>query len=110
MAEIADIISKLLERTNEGKVSWRTSVDENTFTAVVGKTSTLVYGYGDPRSRQEVQLRILNSEGREIERYDTKTEFDQLIELDLVELFTKARRVALGVDSQLDELLKALSE
>ncbi len=110
MAEVTDIITKLLERTNENKVSWQTTADEDTFIAVVGNTSTLVYGYGDPRSRQEVQFRILNSEGREIERYDTKTEFDQLIEVDLVELFTKARRVALGVDSQLDELLKALDE
>ena len=28
MAEIADIISKLLERSNEGKVSWRRPIDD----------------------------------------------------------------------------------
>ena len=110
MAEIADIISKLLERTNEGKVSWKTSVDEKTFTAVVGSTSTLLSANDDALGNQRVRFRILDKQGREIERYDTFHQFDAKILHNLTELYVKARRTALGVDSQLDELLKALDE
>ena len=108
MAEIADIISKLLERSNEGKVSWKTSVDEKTFTAVVGSTSTLVSARDDALGNQQVQFRILDKQGREIERYDTLHQYDTEIGASLRELYTKAKRVALEVDDQLDELLKAL--
>ena len=110
MAEIADIITKLLERTNEGKVSWRTSVDEKTFTAVVGSTSTLVSARDDALRNQQVQFRILDRQGREIERYDTLHQYEAEIGACLRELYTKAKRVALGVEDQLDELLKALEE
>ena len=45
MAEIADIITKLLERTNEDKVSWKPTANEDTFVAVVGNISTSVRGH-----------------------------------------------------------------
>ena len=104
MAEIADIISKLLERTNEGKVSWKTSVDEKTFTAVVGNTSTLVSARDDAIGNQQVQFRILDSQGREIERYDTLHQYDAEIGASLREVYTKAKRVALGVAAFVESL------
>lgn len=110
MAKIADIITKLLERTNEGKVSWKTTADENTFIAVVGNISTEVVGYTTARARQEVLFRILSSEGREIERYTTRVGDGQDISDKLIELYAKAKRTALGVDDALDDLLKALEE
>ena len=109
MAEITDIISKLLERTNENKVSWKTTADEETFIAVVGNASTSMHAY-QSKNGQEMQFRILNSEGIEIEIYDTYTRFNPDIADELAGLYRGARRVALGVDSQLDELLKALEE
>ncbi len=108
MAEVTEIVNKLLERTEDGKVSWKTTADENTFAAVVGNMSTLVLGYRDPLRRQMVQLRILNNEGREIETWDTGRASEPEILEKLVDLYAKARRSALGVDKQLDELLKAL--
>ena len=119
MAEVTDIITKLLERTNENKVSWQTTADEDTFIAVVGDTSTLVSAYEGRldlmAGKQEVRFRILNREGREIERYDTSftiLNFERLKDIDnsLAQLYAKARRFALGVEDQLDELLKALEE
>ena len=115
MAEVTDIITKLLERTNENKVSWQTTADEDTFIAVVGDTSTLVSAYEGRLGKQEVRFRILNREGREIERYDTSftiLNFERLKDIDnsLAQLYAKARRFALGVEDQLDELLKALEE
>ncbi len=110
MAEIADIITKLLERTNEGKVSWKTSVDEKTFTAVIGSTSTLLSANDDALGNQQVRFRILDKQGREIERYDSLHQHDAEIGARLRELYTKAKRVALGVEDQLDELLRELEK
>ena len=110
MAEITDIITKMLERTNENRISWQSTANEDTFIAVVGDTSTSV---STSDGGDQVLFRILNKEGREIERYDTDfatvenwEPFDKAVR----ELYTKAKRVALGVDSQLDDLLKALEE
>ena len=104
MAEITDILTKLLERTNQDKVRWQPTSDEQTFVAVLGNLSVMVLrdSIGDP------VLKILNKAGREIEVLDggvgSGTEWRE----DLFELHKKARRAALGVDSQLDELLKEL--
>lgn len=108
MAEVTDIITKLLERTNEDKVSWQTTADEDTYAAVVGDMSALVSARAARFADQDVSFRVLNSQGREIARYDTGTSGDFNIVGRLRELHSSARRVALMVDSQLDELLKAL--
>ena len=71
MADITDIITKLLERTKEDKVSWQTTADEDTFIVAVGGTSTSVSAYEGRYRDQEVRFRVLNWQGREIERYDT---------------------------------------
>ena len=110
MAEIADIITKLLERTNEDKVSWKPTANEDTFVAVVGNISTSVRGHGSSQRYQIVEFQILNAEGREIESYTARVGSDSVIADKVMELYEKARRVALDVDSQLDDLLKALDE
>ena len=110
MADVTDILTKLLERTNLDKVSWQSTVDDSTFLAVLGNTSVAINEeYGDYGQLQYV-LKILNQEGREIERLgsytsnkDGETSHDELSEL-----YLKARRIALGVDSQLDSLLQEL--
>jgi len=102
MAEISDILTTLLERTRQDKVGWQTTVDESTFVAVFGKASVSIVEFGYPET---VMLRILNQEGRQIESTaGTTAEEDE----QLKELYSKARRIALGVDSQLEDLLKEL--
>ncbi len=108
MTEITDVIGKLLERTEEGKVSWRTTADENTFLAVVSSTSILVSAHGYISGNQQFRFRILNQRATEIANYETPTHLDADIRSQLSELYSKARHQALGVDSQLDELLKEL--
>lgn len=108
MADVTDIIAKLVERTGEGRVVWQTSADEDTFIAGVANTSVSVSAYEDNYGDQRVRFRILNWEGREIELYDTGISADDEIRATLTQLHSMARRVALGVDSQLDDLLEAL--
>lgn len=105
MAEIADILIKLLERTDQDKVVWKTTADESTFLAVLGTASVTIE---ESRIINEVVLRILNQEGREIESLTTWPLMSEEQRQQLKGLYREARRVALGVESQLDELLKEL--
>ena len=104
MAETSDILIRLLERTNQDKVNWKPTSDEQTFIAVLGKASVMILR----DDLNDTVLRILNPDGREIETLDTATPAARQWVGQLRELYTKARRIALGVDSQLDELLREL--
>ena len=64
MAEISDILTKLIERTNQDKVSWLTTADDRAFIAVLGNASVMVL----QDSSEYLILKILNAEGREIEQ------------------------------------------
>ncbi len=119
MAEITDIVSKLLERTEQGKVNWkpghaadestfypailRLSTDERPFFTVIGDNSVLIQ-LRDPG----VVLRVLDKNGRELERVDSWIETDLILQANLKRLYNKAKNQALGVAGQLDELLKQL--
>ena len=104
VAETTDILTRLLERTNQDKVGWQSTSDEDTFTAVLGNASVLILV---DRTNAAI-LQILNQEGREIERLDSGTQEGQQWGYQLRELYSRARRIALGVDSQLDDLLQEL--
>ena len=104
MAEISDILIKLLERTNQDKVTWKHTSDERIFIAVLGKASVMIR---EDRN-YDLLLRILNPDGREIDTLDSGTALGRQWAGQLSELYTKARRIALGGDKLLDELLKEL--
>lgn len=104
MATIDEVLTKLLERTDEGRVNWKTTADERTFLAAFGNASVTIRGYTDGRPT----LSILNNAGVEIETLDGDEPSGREWHQELNELYQKARRVALGVDSQLDDLMRAL--
>ena len=119
MGKIDDILVGLTERTDEGRLKWRTSADPDRFVAAVGDIAVVVslveqQGLGrDERFR----LEILNDQGVTVEAIETIDSFglipahrratdEQAHHLD--RLFTLARRSALDVDSTLDELVNNL--
>ena len=106
MAEIADILSTLLDRTNQDRVRWQTTAADETFLVVLGNSSISIGEEYYDASEKQYTLKVLNQEGREIERMDSVT--SSLYDRELSDLYLKARRVALGVDSQLDSLLQEL--
>ena len=113
MAEISDILTTLLERTRQDKISWQLTADDYAFLAVFGKTSVMILEEDNEfiviSDRRPVVLRILNPEGREIERLSSGTmPGGNPTVTQLRELHSMARHIALGVDSQLDDLLKEL--
>ena len=64
MAEISDILTRLLERTDQDKVIWKSTVDERAFIAALGKNSVVVQQ--DYRVLG-FEMRILDQQGREID-------------------------------------------
>ena len=109
MADMSVILNKLLERTNQNKIGWQTTADERIFVAVLGNSSVSISEEFDFIDVDTVHIfRILNDEGLEIERLSSDSSTNPTVIRWLQELYTKARRVALGVDSQLDKLLQEL--
>lgn len=109
MAEIYEIIPKLIERTDQDKLPWQTTADEETFVAVVGNLSVSIAPRG-----YHYFFQVLNEEGREIEHLYTALVDDIEAQIELQEmlsdLYGKAKRNALQVDSKLDELLTELTK
>ena len=101
MAQMTDVLSKLLERTNQGKVMWKATAKEQTFIAVIGNSSVMI-----SREDGAPVLKILDRSGRELAELDSIDARES--RENLWALHREARHIALGVDRQLDELLKEL--
>ena len=120
MAEITSILEKLIERTDQGKVPWKKTSIDKTFLVVFGNSSVTISLVTVPEepdplsfrgtrgSVETIELKVLNKEGRELEDISGIGPSGARYKDRLMRLFREARRVALGVDSQLDELLKEL--
>jgi hypothetical protein len=105
MDAILQVLEKLLDRTNENKIPWKTTVNERSFTASFGATSVLIEKY--PRSNR-YELTILDEAGGEIESVlagDHERDYDMY-----QDLFDKARRYARDTDNKLEALLAELDQ
>ena len=112
MADMAEVIDKLLQRTLQNKIRWKPTAVETSFAAVVGSFSAIISLHEDPWDiDMEPRLRILDSAGKEIDRYDASiVGASQVTSYKLGSLYKSARRVALNVDQQLDGLLGDLGQ
>ena len=104
MAEIAEIVAKLIERTDQGQLVWKSSVSEQSFYAMFSSVSVTISKDFGPYPT----LRILDKTGREIYLLDSQKSHQWREQLGI--LHEKARWVALDVASQLDELLTELEK
>ena len=103
MAQITDVLTRLIEHTNAGRVDWKTTSDEQTFIVVYNNLSAMVQEdefYGNV-------LKIFDASGKEIERLDSGLGGGDWA-TELSSLHQMALRAALGVDKQLDEFLKEI--
>lgn len=103
MAEIVDILDTLIERTRENKVLWKPTSSPQTFVAVIGNSSVMIV-----MDSGLATLRINNKAGDPLEVLDARTILGTPHRGPLNDLHRLARRQALEVDVQLDDLLKAL--
>ena len=108
MVDVKDVIAKLLERTNQDRIRWKSTVTANTFVAVVGNLS-LSISY--PRSvNSRVRLRILDQLAQPIDEFSTSPNGDPSMNQALEELHEKAKRAALGTDNHLEDLMRELEK
>lgn len=114
MDRTTQILEKLIERTQEGKVSWHTTVDPDGFLTTLDTISVIV---SSNQPFVEYRVEIQNQDGVTVMvketpdslpamliRHEDERHLDQL----LGRLFGLARRSALKVDSTLEELVSHL--
>ena len=113
MDRTTQILEKLIERTQEGKVSWHTTVDPNGFLTTLDTISVIVSSSQPLEYRVEIQ----NQDGLPVMIQETpdrllkglvRQEDEQHLSQLLGRLFGLARRSALKVDSTLEELVSHL--
>ena len=97
MVEMGDIVEKLAERTEQDRVPWKPTADEQAFAASLGNLSVLI----SPDYRGRIKLSVLDEKGMEIDYADRPQSA-------LMDLHSSARRRALGTDRRLAELWDAL--
>ena len=101
MASIEDVLTKVLERTREGKIAWKDTGVTNKFAATVG--DSVIYVQDNEISRS---LTVFNRKGLQMGR----TEYigHSIGEEPICELIELARNQALGVEKHLSGLMSAL--
>ncbi len=97
------LVQKMLLLSKEGKIKWDPTADEDLFLTTFPEYSVSVTG-GDTSPA----LRLHNSEGRLIEGYSPEPYGSS--HNALVELFSEARRSALGLDQALDNIFARLEK
>lgn len=103
MAKIETILEKLHQLSKEGKIAWKPTVAPSTFSVVLGESSALI-----SRDKLTYRLRLLNSSGDDLDHTFYNSSIlsgDSRIE----ELYEIARRRALNVDAELDNVLVELN-
>lgn len=108
MVNMAEITSKLTQRTRERRIAWKPTADRNSFVAVVGGMNVIACSEQDPQlSPFRARLDVLD--GKDTRIASVQHNSDGLdFNPGLVDLYDAARSAALNVDEQLKELLAAL--
>lgn len=101
-----ELITKLLEATQRGKLNWeKTAIPDNFSVSYGGRwTLTVDKTFNDNTDRVEYYVAIANAEGEEVLRISGRQDNA------LPELFEQARRHALKIDQALSDLMKELAD
>ena len=122
MDRMTQILTGLVERSEEGKLNWHTTTTEpQTMLAVLGEVTVVISASGRILSggKPTYQLHILDQEGRTVEVLKSSDDLESLMgsrpglatleqSKALERLFEMARRSAYDIDATLDELSKQL--
>lgn len=108
MADMKDVITKLDIRTNENRIVWKAAVGESSFTARFGDMSVLISAYGS-EPYASITISVVNEKGTVLDyaEYDGKVNKDHK---SLPALYRSAKRVALGTEEKLQELMALLDD
>ena len=109
MAEMREVVDKLVERTGQGRVPWKSSASKSTFVAAFGNLSVLISARTTGLN-SEIKLSVLDEIGDEIDyvEFDGFSSDPQSTQIQL--LYQLAKRKALGSDQRLGELMTRLGD
>ena len=105
MTNLSQILTGVVQRTEEGKLKWSLGAENDEFVASVDAISIVINATG--RARNVHRLDILDESGETVDSLDyntTTTEQNR----ELARLYILARRSALDVEATLEKLAKAL--
>ena len=107
MIELGQILTGLVRRTEEGKLRWSPSAENDRFIASVDAISILIIEEMNFRGNTCYRLDIFDESGEVIESlgYQDTTESE---DRELERLFVLARRSANNIDLTLERLARAL--
>jgi hypothetical protein len=113
--KIYNLMIKLLARTRAGDLTWEGTTSDEAYLTSLATFSVKVSQVWDDYGRESnILLSISDSGGRAIEgsRDDELADklHDPAVRVMMRDLYTEARRAALGVDAALDKLLSELEE
>ena len=110
MVDIKEVVEKLLERTDQNKVVWESTVTENTFITVIGKLGVSISLPRSSSIRDCISFRVLDKTGEVLHEVNLDPFSDEVAYYRLRELHIKAKQMALGGESRLEELLAELEK
>ena len=114
MDTMTQILEKLVERTQEGKINWRTTVDPDAFAAVIDTLGVVVSSRGPSLMEHSpyFKIQIMNRNGKTAEVIETAdasgSQGSGVVVADgeqaqtMARLFRLARHSALDVDTTLE--------
>ena len=108
MAEINDIVDKLMEKTDQNKINWRPTVTANTFIAAIGNLGVSISLPRQTVVDSLVRLRVFSENGQAIQELSVNNIDNPYAYDKLMRIHSKAQQIASGNDPRLDELLAEL--
>ena len=123
MADMSQITTRLRALTSQNRVPWKATSDKSAFVAVYGDLSVRISSRGD-EPRNTIVLGVYDRQGNLLDSasYDaslppaaptvrslTSIEFQLNDYSDLKPLYQSARRIALGADQSLANLLERMN-
>lgn len=107
MADMAAVVDKLVERTQQNRVPWKRSAGKSTFVVSFGNLSVLISARTSGLN-SEIKLSVLDEIGDEIDYAESDGFSSDRQSTQIQVLYMLAKRKALGSDERLGELIARL--
>ena len=119
MNRMSDILNGLINRTEEEKLTWKTSIDKSSFITSVDTIGIIIRSFGSGWN-ERYRLEIQNDDGITVQVLQTPDYYVRGVEPqddgtkeqaeELSRLFILARRSALKTDLTLEKLAESLAK
>lgn len=107
MIELSQILTGLVQRTDEGKLRWNRTAENDRYVTSVDAISIVIQETEGYRGSLNYRLEILDESGETVDSLSFR-DTNQVQDWELERLYVLARRSAHNIDLTLEKLAKAL--